>query len=76
MSFIKKLKLYQNNLYRQEYLQFPSLQQLKESSHIDALIEDMIARFKDLQEPAWIINQLLSDVESIIPNLKEQFIDI
>lgn len=34
-------------------------------NHTDALIEDMITRFKDLQE---LINPFLSDVESISQN--------
>ncbi|XP_077290369.1 SCAN domain-containing protein 3-like [Arctopsyche grandis] len=73
-----------------ELHQFPSLQQLKEDmlkdsdletycSHIDALIEDMIIRFKDLYElliPDWIINPFLSDVESVSKNLKQQFIEL
>ncbi|XP_077284199.1 protein FAM200A-like [Arctopsyche grandis] len=90
LSFINKLKLFKNNLRRREFHQFPSLQQLKEDmlkdsdletycSHIDALIEDMIMRFKDLYElliPDWIINPFLSDVESVSQNLKEQFIEL
>lgn len=90
LSFIKKLKLYKNNLCRREYHHFPYLQQLKEDmlkdsdletycSHIDALIEEMTIRFKDLTEfviPTWIINPFLSDVESVSQNLNEQFIEL
>ncbi|XP_077301648.1 protein FAM200C-like [Arctopsyche grandis] len=63
LSFINKLKLFKNKLRR----------------HIDALIEDMIIRFKDLYEllkPDWIINPFLSDVESVSQKLKEQFIEL
>ncbi|XP_068234353.1 SCAN domain-containing protein 3-like [Palaemon carinicauda] len=95
MAFISKLDFYKSCLLRPDLNQFPSLKALKEnqtddsclsdtdldcySSHLQALKEDMMIRFKDLKElkiPEWVVNPFQADATNADPNLVEELIDL
>lgn len=95
MAFISKITFYKNSIARRDFHQFPSLQTLEENnegdlllldtdlecycSHLEALKEDMMTRFKDLNElkiPDWAINPFLADVHNVDQNLLEELIDL
>lgn len=95
MAFISKLEFYKNCLLRVDLHQFPSLKALQEnqtddsclsdtdldcySSHLQALKEDLLIRFKDIKElkiPEWVVNPFQADVNNDDPNLVEELIDL
>ena len=49
------------------------------SSHLEALKEDLVIRFKDLKElkiPEWVVNPFLVDANNADPILVEEHIDL
>ena len=91
MAFISKLDFYKNCLLRLDLNQFPSLKAVQEnqtddsclsdtnldcySSHLQALKEDLLIRFKDLKElkiPGWVVNPFQADANNADPNLVEE----
>ena len=93
MAFISKLDFYKNCLLRLDLNQFPSLKAVQEnqtddsclsdtnldcySSHLQALKEDLLIRFKDLKElkiPGWVVNPFQADANNADPNLVEELI--
>ena len=49
------------------------------SSHLEALKEDLVIRFKDLKElkiPEWVVNPFLADANNADPILFEEHIDL
>ena len=94
-TFIGKLDFYKNCLLRLGLNQFPSLKAVQEnqtddsclsdsdldcySSHLQALKENLLIRFKDLKElkiPGWVVNPFQADANNADPNLVEELIDL
>ena len=49
------------------------------SSHLQALKEDLLIRFKDLKElkiPGWVVNPFHADANNADPNLVEELKDL
>lgn len=79
MGFMTKLSLFENKLSHHELYQFSFLQAMMEVegklcdndletyySHVQALKEDMLTRFKDLSElrvPDWVVTPFLANVQ-------------
>ena len=95
MAFISKLDFCKNRLLRLDLNQFPSFKARQEnqtddsylsdtdldcfSSHLQALKEDLVIRFKDLKNlktPEWVVNPFQADANNADPNLVEELIDL
>ena len=88
-AFMKKLKLYQVNMRRQQLGHFPTLEPLKDQlieedydtfcNHLEKLTEEMSSRFKDVLQmdiPAWVLLPFEVDPADVKESIQEDLIDL
>ena len=86
-AFLARIKLMRQNIARNEFSQFPNLQQLdfEENDvliyveHLNALYTDFQVRFDDILKmviPQWVINPYDDDIEEADVQLQEELLEI
>lgn len=87
-AFISKLSLFKEKISRREFNHFFKLSSLKQildsdleiyCAHLESLKDDMITRFKDINDliiPEWVLNPFLANIQNIQPSIQEELIEV
>ncbi|XP_030298040.1 zinc finger BED domain-containing protein 5-like [Sparus aurata] len=89
LQLLAKLELYQQNLGRRQFINFPQLAKVLDeltdshlllyTDHLKAVKADMAIRFRDLQQldvPDWVMEPWKADAVSCEPEIQESLIDL